>query len=91
MFKLKKSATRSRITHQTKLKSYSAQPVYSMGMRIPRNHAEAMEIDRKNGNDNWQRAEKLELDQIDSYGVLKDLGINPKVPEGYKKIKVHFV
>ena len=79
------------MVHQTKLKSYSAQPVYSMGVRIPRNHTEAMEIDRKNGDDKWQKAEKLELEQIDSYEVLEDLGVNPKIPEGYRKIKVHFV
>ena len=48
-------------------------------------------VGRQNGNNKWQKAEKLELDQIDNYEVLEDLGINPKIPEGFKKIRVHFV
>ena len=43
---------------------------------------EAIEIDNKNSNHKWRQAMQLELDQIDEYEVLKDLGVKPEIPEG---------
>ena len=33
----------------------------------------------------------LELAQLDEYNTFKDIGTGDLKPEGYKKIKVHFV
>ena len=49
-----------------------------------------MSIDKKNGNRKWAEALKLEIDQQHEYDTYKDIGDGP-APEGYKKIKVHFV
>ena len=79
------------MVNQTKLQSFRAQPTYHYGVKIPRNHTEAMMFDKNNHNKNWLEAERLELKQIDDYEVLEDLGINGPVPKGFKKIRVHFV
>ena len=80
-----------RMVNQTKLQSFRAQPTYQYGVKIPRNHTEAMMFDKSNNNRNWFTAEQLELKQIDDYEVLEDLGVDGPVPEGFKKIHVHFV
>ena len=58
---------------------------------------EAITNDAENGNTRCQDAADLELDQINAYGVFKDLGKevwecgklqNP--PEGHQEIRVHF-
>ena len=61
------------------------------GIRIPRNHKEAMDLDRKNGNQKWLKAEQLELQQIFDYDTFIDKGKDYKMPMDYTKINVHFV
>ena len=61
------------------------------GHIVPRNHDQAMELDRRNGNTKWRDSEKLELKHIDEYQTFLDMGRNGKLPIGYTKIKVHFV
>ena len=39
-------------------------PSIMFGVRIPQNHTEVMELDRKNGNTLWQSAERQKLKQI---------------------------
>jgi hypothetical protein len=80
-----------RILHQSQLKSYRRAPIYKYGYQVPRNHNEAMQLDAENGNTKWRDAEILELGQIDEYEAFEDRGVNTKVPEGYKKIRVHMV
>lgn len=80
-----------RLVNQAKLKSFRRGPIYMFGFRVPRNHEEAMELDRKNGNTRWKDAEKVELTQIDDYDTFTDYGKGGKPPDGYKKIRVHFV
>ena len=80
-----------RMANQAKLISYHGQPKYKFGIRVPRNHTEAVEIDLGNKNNKWKQVEQVELDQIDEYEVLGHLGINDEAPPGYKLIKVHFV
>ena len=60
---------------------------------MPRNHTEAMELDRKNGNTKWAEYEDLETSQVKEYGVFHahDHEINACSPEGYKKTTVHFI
>ena len=82
-----------RLTNQAKLKSFRSAPVYMYGHEVPRNHREAMELDRKNGNNLWAESKKLEILQLSSYPVFKDLGHKSTVvaPSTHKKISLHFV
>ena len=95
--KLKKLAANSknllRLINQAKLQSFRSTPVYQFGHEVPRNHREAMELDRKNGNNRWAESEKLETSQLSSYNVFKDLGHKSTVaaPATHKKISLHFV
>jgi len=61
------------------------------GVQVPRTSHEARLLDAKNGNTKWQDAEKKELVQLDDYKTFKDLGRNARPPDGYQKIRVHFV
>ena len=80
-----------RLVKQAKLKSFCHAPKYMYGIRVPRNHQEAMEFDRQNGNTKWRDAEILELKQIDEYDTFIDKGENFKPSSNYKKITVHMV
>ena len=60
--------------NQAKLKNARTRPVYKYRFQIPRNHAEAVKIDKKFGNTKWVDAEKLEIKQLMEYEAFKDLG-----------------
>ena len=76
---------------QTRLKNFRNRPKYKFGVQIPRNHEEAMKLDAINGNTDWADAEQLEISQLDDYDSFQDLGKGAAVPEGYTKIRCHFV
>ena len=80
-----------RLVKQAKLKSIRRAPIYMFGVQVPRSSHEARLLDAKNGNTKWQDAEKQELVQLDDYNTFKNLGKGGKAPEGYQKIRVHFV
>ena len=61
------------------------------GIQIPRNHQEAMDLDRRNGNQKWLKAEQLELQHIFDYDTFIEKGKGHKMPMEYTKINVHFV
>ena len=88
---IKNKKTLARMANQVKLRTHRNQPKYKYGVQVPRSHDEAMWIDTKNGNTNWQDAEKVEIDQLDEYDTFKDLGPNAAIPEGHKKIPCHMV
>jgi len=73
--------------------SYKSAPVYMYGHQVPRNHEQALEIDRINGNTKWQESEKTERKQLWEYETFIDKGprATARVPVGYKKINLHFV
>ena len=48
-------------------------PKFKFGYQVPHNHAEAMFLDQKNGNDKWAEAEAQEMKSIQEFGVFKDL------------------
>ena len=54
---------------------------------------EALEFDKRNGNTKWQDANVLEHGQLSGYKVFKNRGEfhEGKIPEGYRKIKVHTI
>ena len=80
-----------RLVQQAKLRSNRTRPIYQYGVQVPRNHNEAVHIDTANSNTLWQDAERTELAQLDEYEAFKDLGKGAPAPNGYKKIRVHFV
>eukprot|EP00934_Nitzschia_sp_Nitz4_P004676 Nitzschia sp. Nitz4//scaffold468_size5769//118//5631//NITZ4_009203-RA/size5769-snap-gene-0.0-mRNA-1//-1//CDS//3329552515//4666//frame0 len=82
-----------RMLNQAKLQSARTSPIFMFGFQVPRNHREAVELDLKNGNTNWQDAERLELQQLYDYNTFRDLGHKNKarVPKQHKVIRVHFV
>ena len=92
---LKKLAkTQQRIirrANQAKLHSFRTKPVYQYGFLVPRNHAQAMDIDEKNGNTKWRDAELEEIKCVDNFEVFVDKGKGGSAGPGYKKITVHMV
>ena len=80
-----------RRANQAKLHSFRMKPVYMYGFLVPRNHDQAMELDRQNGNTRWKDAETVELKQIDDYKSFLDKGKGYNPGPDYKKIRVHMV
>ena len=80
-----------RLLNQGRVKYYQKVPIYQYGYRVPRTPEEAIQIDKDNGNTKWQDAMALEMHQLNDYGTFTDMGIGSAGPEGYQKIRVHFV
>ena len=80
-----------RMVNQAKLKSFQTKPVYKFGYLVPRNHEQAVELDKRNGNTKWQDAEALEISQHAEYETFFDKGKDALPPPGYKKITCHMV
>ena len=83
--------TLARMINQSRLKNLRTRPVYQYGFQVPRNHEEAVFIDERCGNTNWQDAEKLEIKQLLEYDTFKDLGKGTPIPSGYQKIPCHMI
>jgi hypothetical protein len=81
------------MVNQAKLRSFNTAPKYKNGFEVPRTYSQAIKLDEKNGNTKWHDATKLELKQINDYKTFIDHGHHTKShpPEGFKKIKVHFI
>jgi hypothetical protein len=80
-----------RRANQAKLHSFRTKPVYQYGYLVPRNHEQAMEIDRENGNTKWRDAELYEIGCVDEYNVFDDKGKGYNPGPDYKKMRVHMV
>jgi len=80
-----------RMANKAKLHSFRSKPIYMYGFQVPRNHAEALELDRVNGNTMWIDAEATELSQIDEYKSFIDKGVGFNPGSDYKRIRVHMV
>jgi hypothetical protein len=74
-----------------KLKSYQRDPFWKFGVLVPRNHAQAVELDKANGNTKWQDSEAIEKSQLMEYKTFIDRGIGGIAPNGYKKIRCHMI
>ena len=79
--------------NQAKRKSFNNTPKFKSGFEITRTYKQALRFDERNGNTNWQDAIAFELQQINEYETFTDAGhhTKAKIPNGYKKIRVHFV
>ena len=86
-----------RAVKQSRIRQVRATARYQHGFQVPKDYNDAMRLDKENGNTHWQDAMDLELTQIHEYKVFKDTGKaqfhNGKVviPDGFQKIRVHFV
>ena len=86
-----------RAVKQSRIRQVRASARYQHGFQVPKDYNDAMRLDKENGNTHWQDAMDLELTQIHEYKVFKDTGKakfhNGKVvtPDGFQKIRVHFV
>ena len=86
-----------RAVKQSRICQVRASVRYQHGFQVPKDYNDAMRLDKENGNTHWQDALDLELTQIHEYKVFKDTGKakfhNGKVvtPDGFQKIRVHFV
>ena len=86
-----------RAVKQSRIRQVTASARYQHGFQVPKDYNDAMRLDKENGNTHWQDAMDLELTQIHEYKVFKDTGKakfhNGKVvtPDGFQKIRVHFV
>ena len=48
-----------------------------------------MELDLKEGNNQWKEAINAELDQINEYKTFRVLKDDEPIPSGYKRIPYH--
>ena len=76
---------------QARLKRIRRDPIYKFGVQVPRDSREARYLEKKEGHTHWAGAERVEINQLFDYNTFKDLGLRAPVPEGYQRIKCHFV
>ena len=81
------------LAKQAKIWSFKSAPQYKFGYLVPHDYNEALHLNMTNGNVKWQDTMKLEMQQLKDYECFKDVGIHGREPppEGYKKIRVHFI
>ena len=86
-----------RAVKQSRIRQVRASARYQHGFQVPKDYDDAIRHDKGNSNTHWQDAMDLELTQIHEYKVFKDTGKaqfhNGKAvtPDGFQKIRVHFV
>jgi hypothetical protein len=80
-----------RMVNQSKLRSYKTCKRYMYSFEIPRSYDDAIRLDKLHGNNKWQGATKLEMDQLHEYDTFHDKGIGTTPGEKFKKIRVHLV
>ena len=64
---------------------------YKFGVRLPCNHAEALRLDKDNGNTLWHNTVRTELDQIRVYDIFCHMGIGVTMDSDHHKINVQLV
>ena len=62
----------------------------SLIMKVPRNHKEALQLDKENRNTKWADAEVKEIDELNSLHSFRSIGKGTPTPKGYKKIPIFF-
>jgi len=77
------------MANKAELHSFRSKPVHMHGFQVPRKHAEALELDRVNGNTMWTDAEMTELKQIDEHKSFVDKGVGFDPGSDCRCIRVH--
>jgi hypothetical protein len=72
-----------------KMKSRIRKPRMKFGIEIPTTVAQALELDRRNGNTYWRDAIDKEFKNVNI--AFKLLGDDDRVPIGYKEITCHLI
>jgi hypothetical protein len=72
--------------NQAKLRTYRHETFWKFGVLVPQNHAQAVELDKANGNSKRQDAEVTERSQMLDYNTFVDKGLGGAALSGYKKI-----
>jgi hypothetical protein len=86
-----RSNTAVDIARILKVSSSPAGIKYKFGIQVPKGIKNAIELDKKNGNQLWQEAIKTELKQITCYQTFIVLDSGEDIPTGYQKIPYHMV
>ena len=86
-----------RAVKQSRICQVRASARYQHGFQVPKDFNDAIRLDKENSNTHWQDAMDLELTQIHEYKAFKDTGKvqfhdgKAVTPDGFQKIRVHFV
>jgi hypothetical protein len=64
---------------------------YKFGIQVPKGIKNAIDLDKKNGNQLWQEAIKTELKQLSDYQKFIVLDSGEDILTGYQKIPYHMV
>ena len=86
-----------RAVKQSRIHQVRVSARYQHGFQVPKDFNDAIRLDKENSNTHWQDAMDLELTQIHEYKVFKDTGKaqfhdgKAVTPDGFQKIRVHFV
>jgi Reverse transcriptase (RNA-dependent DNA polymerase) len=84
-----KARTSAAKIHKASASSTSVK--YKFEIQVPRGIKNAIQSDRKNGNNLWQEAIETELKQLTDYCTFIVLESGEAVPNGYQKIPYHTV
>jgi hypothetical protein len=91
------------MVNQSKLRPYKTCKKYMYGFKIPLGYEDAIRLDKLHGNNKWQSATKLEMDQLHEYDTFSTIPSVTKVleqllrrssrrsEEDFKKIRVDLV
>jgi hypothetical protein len=72
----------------------SARPAgikYKFGIQVPKGIKNAIDLDKKKGNQLWQEAIKTELKLLTNYQTFIVINSGEDIPSGYQKIPYHLV
>jgi hypothetical protein len=64
---------------------------YKFGIQVPKGIKNAIDLDKKNGNQLWKEAIKIELKQLTDYQTFIVLDSGEDIPTGYQKIPYHMI
>jgi hypothetical protein len=64
---------------------------YKLGIQVPKEIKNEIDLDQKNGNQLWQEAINTELKQLTDYQTFIVLDSAEDIPTGYQKIPYHMV
>ena len=64
---------------------------YKFGIQVPKGIKNAINLDKKNGNNLWEQAIRTELKQLTDYQTFIVLDSGESIPNGYQKIPYHIV
>ena len=86
-----KTKTPMEITRVYKASSSPTGIKYKFGIQVPKGIKNAINLDKKNGNNLWEKAIKTELKQLTDYETFIVLDLGEDIPKGYQKIPYHIV